>query len=193
MYRGRTSARLAAWREYPHRNLSGDGPLPPNWFWRLDEATMVRSVNKWGGREAKLHYGDGIGGDGEKSRPGLRIRRSVDVLPNSHAYPGEYWVDDQGYSAFRGVVARLPHGRGFLAGVEWGEVQSIRKGTWAMGGGWLDCTTVHGDERDAAIDASESARIECEHAQEDEAKLREDEAEAERLAELAASSASGND
>lgn len=160
MYTMRSRDRLAAWRAYPHRgSCPADGPLPPNWFKCVDEHTMVRDE-----RGAKLHYGGGIGGpSAERCRPDLRVRRAEDVLRGAGrrlcAERCEHWADEHRFTVYRGVVASLPHGRGWLAGVEWGEIQSMSKGTFAFGGGWIDCGAVHGSEEDAAIAAGESARI----------------------------------
>lgn len=77
--------------------------------------------------------------------PGLRWQWCDDVA-RSIRHTG-WWTDEHGDSdTVRGIVARLPHGRGFLAG-------------WSMGEGMASELeyTVYDDERDAAYAADSIA------------------------------------
>lgn len=63
-----------------------------------------------------------------------------------------YWCDSDGFTSLTPIVARLPHGRGFLAG-------------WTMGKGMaasLDAT-IYGDISDAAIAAHDMAERDAEN------------------------------
>jgi len=192
MYTMGTKARLALWRECrgKYRMFAVDGPLPPVWFHRVDEHTMVRD-----GREARLHYGGGIGGPtAEKCRPWMRVRCARDVLNEAGrmrtAESCEHWADDSGWTSYRGVVAALPHGRGWLAGVEWGDASGRE---FEFGGGWIDCSRIHGSAEDAAVHAACLARTDAEDDREEREREEREQERAEAMRLLHASSASGND
>jgi hypothetical protein len=69
----------------------------------------------------------------------LRIEEANDHLPSYHRQPIGYYADNFQDTTLTPIVARLPHGRGFLAG-------------WTMGRGMLACVDadIYDDIRDAA-------------------------------------------
>ncbi len=85
-----------------------------------------------------------------------------------------YWADDEGFTKFHPIIARLPHGRGFLAG-------------WTMGKGMcasLDRDIIEDEEdaRNAAHSIAENAaEAEREFQAEEQERLEAEEIEAEEL------------
>lgn len=92
--------------------------------------------------------------------PGLRMHYA-DEIASSIRHRGWY-CDEIGDQTIRGLVARLPHGRGFLAG-------------WTMGAGMaseLDTSHVWTDETEAAHAADDAARFAAEEQREFEERER---------------------
>lgn len=99
----------------------------------------------------------------------LRLEEANDHLPHSGRRAIGYYCDESQDDTLQPIIARLPHGRGFLAG-------------WTMGAGMIsniDPGTIYSDEESAAYaahsmaeyDAEESrdaARKECSEAETDE-------------------------
>lgn len=106
----------------------------------------------------------------EGSRARLRVVDAREFYPHAETYCAGEWSDNE----FRPIIARLPPGRGFLAG-------------WTMGAGMLtsfDCE-IHATEREAAraADAEAQAAAEREHEcleRDAEARRLDSEIEAER-------------
>lgn len=85
--------------------------------------------------------------DGHGSICNLRLELANDHLRGSRlAQTSGYYCDDYGDQTLIPIIARLPHGRGFLAG-------------WTMGAGMCGsmCTAIHDDEREAAMAAHDEA------------------------------------
>lgn len=174
-----TRVRLAAWREYAHRD---DRPLPPNWFGAMSPATVTRDE-----RGARLHYGEGLGPDIARSRPGFRFVGYADEVVRLN-HTGWYGDDEgSGFSVLRGVVYQIPARDGqtlYLAGWEWGE--NGARGAFSGGGGTIDIGPgcLYETKEDAAYAADSMA----ESAADDEREYlrnereREEAEEAERLA-----------
>lgn len=78
--------------------------------------------------------------DAHGSTFALRLEEANDLLPSHSRTRGTtaYWCDDDGFSTLTPIVARLPKGRGFLAG-------------WTMGNGM--CASLDSD----IIEDAESA------------------------------------
>jgi len=94
--------------------------------------------------------------------PGLRWQWADGIV---HGFGKGYYLDDDGGDTVRGIIFRLPHGRGFLAGTSMGEnmITYLDRYLWT-------------DERDAARAADDMA---CSQAsQERETRRREREREA---------------
>lgn len=85
--------------------------------------------------------------------PQFRDERYSDEVNSHIRYKGHY-SDNEGHDVYRGIVARLPHGR-FLAGYEWSANDER-----------VYFATVYDDEHEAAEQADESARIMAEHERE---------------------------
>lgn len=82
----------------------------------------------------------------------LRLIEADELLPFSGRRPTAYWCDEYGHDKLTPIVARLPRGRGFLAG-------------WTMGNGMcasLDAT-IYTDEMDAAYAAHSEAESAAEY------------------------------
>lgn len=105
--------------------------------------------------------------------PGLRWTWADDVISLGHR---GWYCDEFQDSTIRGVVFRLPRGRGFLAG-------------WSMGESMASAMsyTIHDTAKEAARAADEEARIAAEREREHEERERERErAEEQNALEIAA-------
>jgi hypothetical protein len=91
----------------------------------------------------------------------LRIEEANDHLPGRR-HPSGYYADNFQDTTLTPIVARLPHGRGFLAG-------------WTMGRGMVACVDadIYADIRDAALAAHSMAEhaAECEREHQEKAFL----------------------
>jgi len=96
---------------------------------------------------------------GSDFAPGLRLQWCDDIN-STIRHNGWYLTDDGDGDTVRGIVARLPHSRGFLAG-------------WSMGAGMASelAATLYDDESDAAQAADGLA--ECERETERDHRERE--------------------
>jgi hypothetical protein len=107
--------------------------------------------------------------------PGLRWEWADEVEDSRIRHTG-WFTDDYGDGdTIRGIVMRLPHGRGFLAG-------------WSMGKSMaseIDCS-VWDDAIDAARDADRMAERAAEQAREDERKYQEEQRREEQAEEIEA-------
>jgi hypothetical protein len=114
--------------------------------------------------------GSGLAMDRAGSICDLRLEWARDLLPSSRSYrlPLAYWADEFGDCTMTPIVARLPHGKGFLAG-------------WTMGAGMCASlsTTIWTDEQEAAraaFDEAESAaERERDYQESETARLNEEE------------------
>lgn len=89
--------------------------------------------------------------------PGLRWEYADEIAPRAIRHTGWY-CDEYQDETIRGIVLRLPKGRGFLAG-------------WTMGKGMateIDVSWVHEDEIEAARAADERAERAAERMREDQ-------------------------
>jgi hypothetical protein len=84
---------------------------------------------------------------GSDFMPGLRWDWADEVAPRSVKHQGWYIDASQPDETLRGLVMRLPHGRGFLAG-------------WSFGEGMASdiSTDIYSDIKEAAIAADDAAR-----------------------------------
>lgn len=101
--------------------------------------------------------GDMLRMDRHGSRLDLRLSLANDMLVSYSRLRNTlaYWADDDGSTTLTPIVARLPHGKGFLAG-------------WSMGAGM--CGTldghIHHDEQEAAWAAHALAEADAERERE---------------------------
>ena len=100
----------------------------------------------------------------------LRLDYAISHKPYSRRYLGvyEFYCDPDGISCLTPIVARLAHGRGFLAG-------------WTMGEGMiasLETRTIHAEIEDAALAAYEMAEHDAERMRDESNNEEEDEVEA---------------
>lgn len=180
IYRYRnTPARLKAWRKYRNDYPdSNKGALPPGWFGRVSPATPNRKPYESDGKTPRTptyNYGDGIGGDIDRSRPFRFVGYSDEVLSLRHT---GWFGDDEGsgFSVLRGVVFQIPARGGrsqYLAGVEWGE--NGARGKFESGGGWIEIG--RGDIYESKEDAARAADSLAENAAEVEREYHRKEAE----------------
>lgn len=102
--------------------------------------------------------GDGLACDPRGSTFDLRLEPANEHLP-SYSRAGRilgYWCDQEGYGdTYKPIIARLPRGRGFLAG-------------WTMGEGMCAALDSHiwPDAREAALAAHDLAETDAEHERE---------------------------
>lgn len=189
-----TAARLAAWRSYAAKAAQSyrdrgapvpdeyePGRLPGRWFGQLSPPTVTRDE-----RGARLHYGDGIGGDIVRSRPAFRFVGYADECIRL-GHTG--WYGDaagEGFNTWRGVVFQLPAKDGaerFLAGAEWGDSSGR---TFDVGGGFLDIDgagCIYESKEDAAHAAESIAQNTAEADREEDERFRAEEAEREEAEE----------
>lgn len=112
---------------------------------------------------------DGVGFYMASGRGGLRmdrhgasLRLRVSEAPETRRGVTGYYGDEFGDTVFTPIIARLPRGRGFLAG-------------WTMGAGM--CATLSIDIHDTEEEAGHAAHGEAERAAEAEREYQEREAE----------------
>lgn len=104
------------------------------------------------------HPGQGFYLEDAQTMPGMRWKWADEVEDTSIHHTGWY-CDAYGDTLIRGLVMRLPAGRGFLAGYSMGEGMSS-----AVEG------TVYADEREAALAADRLAEIVAERERDHEAE-----------------------
>jgi hypothetical protein len=114
--------------------------------------------------------GKGLRMDRAGSRFDLRLEYANDLLDSYSRLAGitGYYCDEFQDSTMIPIVARLPHGRGFLAG-------------WTMGQGMCASLSsyIHETERDAAIAAHDDAESAAQREQEYQARMNAEDSEEE--------------
>jgi hypothetical protein len=92
----------------------------------------------------------------------LRLELANDHITGRVANTTAYWCDEDGSTTLTPIIARLPHGRGFLAG-------------WTMGKGMAACVDadIHANPSDAAYAAHDMA--ECDAGKERDRDQEDDE------------------
>ena len=98
---------------------------------------------------------------GDMGMPGLRWKWADEVAPRAIDHQGWYTADDGAGDTMRGIVFRLPHGRGFLYGWSMGEGMCASITGYEPPGEWNPSRygdAVEQAEFSAAIAADDTAR-----------------------------------